>query len=61
MKIPQYKVKRGAKFVLGGGTRIFSNKREIKYEEILEDEENEFWLDWLEKEEENKKEEGNDD
>ena len=47
MKIRPYSFKRVAKFVLGGGTRIFNNKREIDYDKILDDEETEWYVDWL--------------
>ena len=56
MKIRPYSFKRGAKFVLGGGTRIFNNKREIDYDKILDEEETEWYVDWLSEKEEDKEE-----
>ena len=47
----QASFKRGAKFVLGLGTRVFRLKKEEELQKALEEEETEWYVDWLNKEE----------
>lgn len=47
----QASFKRGAKFVLGLGTKVFRLKKEEELQKALEEEETEWFVNWLSNEE----------